>query len=266
MLADGSSVAADFPYFDRPFIAMAHRGGALLPANVARENSIHAFRSAVELGYRHIETDVHATADGVLVAFHDDRLDRVTDHAGLIREVPWSEVREARIGGCDPIPTLDEVLDTFADQCLNIDIKAPGAIAPLVRAINRHRAHDRVCVGSFSESRIREFRRTVGALVATSVARSGVVWTRFAPGLSRVLNDGGVVFQVPVEHVVAGRRVRLVTREFVARAHAAGKLVHVWTIDDPGTMAELIELGVDGLISDRIDVLKDVCAARGLWF
>lgn len=257
--------ARDYAYFDRPFIAMAHRGGALLPVNRDRENSIHAFTTAVDLGFRYLETDVHATSDGVLVAFHDQRLDRVTGATGLIGDRPWREVSHARIGGQDPIPTLDEVLETFREQRINIDIKASAAIAPLVTAINRHRAHDRVCVGSFSESRIRAFRRAAGSRVATSVGRSGVVSTRFVPVLPRRVTSAGVVFQMPVDWAYRGRRVRLVTPQFLARAHAAGKLVHVWTIDDPQTMHELIDLGVDGLISDRIDVLKDVCVERNLW-
>lgn len=257
--------AAAHSYFDTPFIALAHRGGALLPANLHRENSLYAFIRAAELGYRYLETDVHSTADGVLVAFHDDRLGRVTDRAGLIADLPWAEVREARIGGQDPIPTLAELFDAFPGHRFNIDIKAPGAIRPLVRTINEFHAHDRVCVGSFGVDRIREFRRLMGAQVATSLAGPGVAWTRFVPVLPRLLNDPGVVLQIPTSWLIAGREVRLVTRSLVQRAHAAGKLVHVWTIDTAEEMHELIELGVDGLVSDRIDVLKEVCLARGLW-
>lgn len=265
MLQARRPIAADYAYFDRPFIAMAHRGGALLAANLERENTRHAFTEAAALGYDYFETDVHVTADGVLVAFHDDRLDRVTDRPGLIAERTWGEIAAARIGGRDSIPTLAELLETFPDHRFNIDIKAPGAIEPLARTINHHRAHDRVCVGSFGVDRILAFRRLMGTQVPTSVAGPGVAWTRFVPGLPRLLNDAGVVFQMPIDWEIAGRRVRLLTRELVDRAHAAGKLVHVWTIDDPDTMHELIDLGVDGLISDRIDILKEVCLERGLW-
>lgn len=258
-------VAADYAYFDRPFIAMAHRGGALLAANHERENTVHAFAEAAALGYDYFETDVHVTADGVLVAFHDDRLDRVTDRAGLIAELSWAEVGRARVGGVDAIPTLAELLETFPAHRINVDIKAPGAIEPLARTINAHRAQDRVCVGSFGVDRILAFRRLMGTQVPTSMASPGVVWTRFVPALPALLNDAGVVLQVPVDQVIAGRRVRLVTRQLIARAHAAGKLVHVWTIDDPDTMHALLDLGVDGLISDRIDTLKEVCLARGVW-
>ncbi|WP_425309139.1 glycerophosphodiester phosphodiesterase family protein [Ammonicoccus fulvus] len=265
MLQARRPIAADYAYFDRPFIAMAHRGGALLESNLERENTLHAFSEAAALGYRYLETDVHATADGVLLAFHDDRLDRVTDRQGLLAELPWNEVKTARIGGLDAIPTLADLFDAFPEHRINIDIKAPGAIEPLARAINHHRAHDRVCVGSFGVDRIRAFRRLMGTQVPTSVAGPGVAWTRFVPVLPRLFNDAGVVFQMPIDWEIGGRRVRLLTRDLVDRAHGAGKLVHVWTIDDADTMHELIDLGVDGLISDRIDTLKEVCLERGLW-
>jgi glycerophosphoryl diester phosphodiesterase len=257
--------AADHPYFDSSFIALAHRGGALPAANLHSENTLYAFTKASELGFRYLETDVHVTADGVPIAFHDERLDRVTDGTGLVAELPWAEVSRSRIGGQHPIARLAELLEAFPDHRFNIDIKARAAVGPLVRTINEYRAHDRVCVGSFSIDRIREFRRLMGAQVATSVASSGVAWTRFVPFLPRLLNDPGVVLQIPSHWPVTGRSVRLVTPALVQRAHAAGKHVHVWTIDTAEEMHELIDLGVDGLVSDRIDVLKDVCIARGLW-
>ncbi|HYU85192.1 MAG TPA: glycerophosphodiester phosphodiesterase family protein, partial [Kribbellaceae bacterium] len=96
-------------------IAMAHRGGALHPDNVGYENSMKAFAHAVGLGYRYLETDVHATRDGVVVAFHDSSLDRVTDRTGVIADLPWSEVSKARINGHEPIPLLSDLLDRWPD-------------------------------------------------------------------------------------------------------------------------------------------------------
>ncbi len=242
------------------FVALAHRGGARLATNVGRENTLHAFTEATRLGYRHLETDVHTTADGVLVAFHDSVLDRVTDARGTLAELPWSQVRQARIGG-EPIPTLDEVLETFPEAVLNIDIKAAGAVEPLWRTLQHHGASARVCVGSFSCRRLRAFRRLSAGTVATSATSREVLLTRSgAPGLGPA-----VALQVPVEHVVAGRRVRIVTPGLVARAHAAGQQVHVWTIDDVEQMNSLIDLGVDGLVSDAIDTLKAVLIDRGRW-
>jgi len=274
----------DLPFFSPPFLALAHRGGSTYAPNVGRENSLHAFGEAVALGYTHVETDVHATHDGVLVAFHDDRLDRVTDRAGVIAELDHAEVAQARIGGIEPIPTLDEVFEAFPDTFFNIDLKADGAVRPLLAVINRHRAQQRVNVASFSARRLHDFRRLAGSQISTSVSPLGVAWFRMVPTLPRLLSVPGNVLQVPhwtplprtvgalpvglldlARHDIRGDEVRVVTRGLVDAVHAAGKKLHVWTIDDPVEMAELIELGVDGLVSDRIDVLKDVLVERGLW-
>ncbi len=275
---------ADRSFFAQPFLALAHRGGALYPPNVGRENSLHAFGQAVGLGYTHLETDAHATRDGVLLAFHDDRLDRVTDRTGLVAELDYDEVREARIGGTDPIPTMDEVLEAFPATYVNIDIKAAQAIRPLVEVLNRHQAHHRVNVASFSDERLRDFRRIAGTQVSTSVGPLGIGWTRMLPPVAKLVAAPGNALQLPhwidlpevvrslprpllapFAHDLRDGRFRVVTRELVEAAHATGKKVHVWTIDDPAQMHELIDLGVDGLVSDRIDVLKDVLVERGLW-
>lgn len=259
----GGVRAADFPYFDSRFQALAHRGGAGYPANVGRENTLHAFGQAVSLGYRYLETDVHATADGVLVAFHDDDLDALTDASGSIAALPHQEVARARIGGTDPIPTLDELLETFPDARFNIDLKGAGAIRPLARTLAAHRAELRVCVGSFSIERIRAFRRLTGNRVATASSRLGAAWYAYAVGARRFAPSAGVALQIPLR--AFNDRVPLLHRGLVEAAHRAGRAVHVWTIDDADQMDRLIDLGVDGLVSDRIDVLKDVLVSRGLW-
>ena len=129
---------------------MAHRGGAHLPGNEGLENSLVAFANAVSLGYRYLETDVHATADGVLLAFHDHHLDRVTDGRGRVGDLPWNVVRRARIGGREPIPTLEELLGAFPDARVNVDVKHRSAVGPLIDAVRRTDAIERVCVASFS--------------------------------------------------------------------------------------------------------------------
>ena len=155
--------AADYPYFASAPIGLAHRGGALHPDNLGIENTLAAFATAVRLGFRYLETDVHATSDGTVVAFHDEDLDRVTDRTGAIADLPWREVAAARVGGSHPVPTLDELLDGFPTARINIDIKAPGAVAPLWETIRAHAAYDRVCVGSFSGRTLHDFRRLAGA-------------------------------------------------------------------------------------------------------
>lgn len=270
--------AADFPYFDNAGlpIAFAHRGGASLtpgepadpdvagPETVGLENSMVAFQAAVDLGYRYIETDAHATRDGVVVAFHDPTLDRMTGSPGLIRNLTYDDLRHARIGGREPIPTLDELLTTWPHLRLNIDAKAASAVAPLAATIARHRAWDRVCVASFSPRHLRAMRRLLGPRVATAYSSIGVAALRLLPASRlRTLALGGFAqaAQVPVRH----RLIDIVTPAFIERAHQLGKQVHVWTIDDPVEIARLLGLGVDAVISDRIDVLRAVFEARGIW-
>lgn len=263
--------AADLPFFASPFLAFAHRGGGATPADLARENTLHAFTRAVELGFDYLETDVHLTADGVLVAFHDDRLDRVTDAAGMIADLPWSTVRRARIAGADQVPTLAQVFEAVPSARFNIDAKADAAVEPLVELIAEHEAWDRVCVSSFGSARLHRLRRQLrlrlgrGRPVASSVSSVGVAWSRFVPVLPGLVHSTGCAFQVPVRHTIQGRRVEIVTEAFVDRAHRAGQQVHVWTINDGAEMNRLIDLGVDGLISDRLDTLVDVLSRRGLW-
>ena len=258
--------AADFAYFDAPRpIGLAHRGGAKIPANLHRENTMAAFREAVGMGYRYLETDVHATADGVLLAFHDLRLDRVTDRFGRIAELPYAAVESARIHGTEPIPLLSDLLEEFPDARINIDVKAPGAIEPLAELIRAHAAIDRVCVASFSDRRLRAVRRLLGPRLATSAGPAEVAALRLAPGrITGWLRSPAAVLQLPSGHVVGGRRLDLVTPALVDRAHLMGKHVHVWTIDDAAEMHRLFDLGVDGIVSDRIDTLADVLADRGV--
>jgi glycerophosphoryl diester phosphodiesterase len=258
--------AADFAYFDAPPpIGLAHRGGAKLAANLHLENTMAAFREAVRLGYRYLETDVHATADGVLLAFHDSRLDRVTSGTGRVAHLPYAAVREARINGTEEIPRLEQLLEELPGVRLNIDVKAPGAIAPLADVIRAHDAVDRVCVGSFSDRRLRAVRRLVGPRLATSAGPAEVAALRLAPRrLSQWLRSPAAALQVPSHQVVGGRRLELVTPTLLARAHELGKHVHVWTVDDAEEMHRLLDLGVDGIVSDRIDTLAEVFAERGV--
>ncbi len=252
-------------------IAMAHRGGALHPEIPGAENTVHAFRHAVALGYRYLETDVHATSDGVLLAFHDEALDRVTDSFGLLADLTAKEVATARIAKLHAIPTMAELFEEFPGCRFNIDLKSEAAVAPLVDLLDRASAHDRVCVGSFSSRRIRAFRQATGGRVATAAAPAEVLALRSGlPRLGRGSRPAAV--QVPWRH--KRRRLTVTTPQFVRRAHRAGLHVHVWTgdessqwvaVDDAESMDTLLDLGVDGLITDRTDVLKEVLIRRGQW-
>lgn len=254
-------------YLKDGVLAFAHRGGAYHPEIEGLENTLTAFRHAVALGYDYLETDVHTTRDGVLLAFHDDVLDRVTDRVGSICDLDLADIREARIGGREQVPTLLELVEAFPDVSFNVDIKSRGAVDVLAAFVAEHDLWDRMLVGSFSPARIARFRRLTGGRVPTAAQPWEIVAFRLSPtaGVARWIADrvgsGFDAFQVPHRR----KGLRVVTHGFVRRAHAAGKPVHVWTIDDPDEMVELLERGVDGLFTDRTDLLKDVLVARGLW-
>jgi glycerophosphoryl diester phosphodiesterase len=245
-------------------LALAHRGGAAHPEIVGLENTLAAFRHATALGYAYLETDVHATRDGVLLAFHDEALDRVSDTSGGVVHATYDEIRGVRIGGREPVPTLAELLDALPRARFNVDLKADAAVPLLARLIEERGLHDRVLVGSFSRRRLNRFRRLTHGRVATSASPLEVLAFRLLPSgrLADIVTRRRVAaLQVP------HRRgpITVTTAGLIRRAHRAGKHVHSWTIDDPEEMIELLDRGVDGLITDRTDILRDVLAGRGQW-
>lgn len=265
-----TSPRTGFPYLDEVLrspgaaLALAHRGGALHPGSEGLENTLSAFRTSFDLGYRYLETDVQVTTDGVLLAFHDDVLDRVSDARGTISELTHEEVRRALIGGRERVPTLVELFDALPDARFNIDVKSDASVPALVAVLEARGAWDRVLVGSFSPRRTRLVRRLTAGRVATCAHPVEVLLFRLLPSgrLARLLTGGRVVaLQVPHRR----GRLRLVTPGFVRRAHAAGAHVHVWTIDDETEMHQLLDRGVDAIITDRTDILRSVLTERGQW-
>jgi glycerophosphoryl diester phosphodiesterase len=254
---------AAHPFLGHPGpIAFAHRGGA----EIHPENTMVAFASAIALGYRYLETDVHVTADGVLIAFHDDRLDRVTDRRGIVAELPWTEVRRARVAGREPIVAFAELLAAFPDARVNVEPKHDAAVPALVRAIREAGAMERVCVGSFSDRRLAAVREALGPGACTSLGPREILALRLGawgagPLLAGLRRRPGRCVQVPLR----GRGLPLIEPRLIAAAHDLGLPVHVWTVNDPAEMRRLLDLGVDGLMSDVPGVLRDELAARGQW-
>lgn len=250
-------------YFDVPSpVAIAHRGGAW----EGIENSLEAVRRCVDLGYQYIETDVHLSRDGEVIAVHDPSLDRTTDTTGRIRELRWEQIAQARIGRTATIPRLNDLLDEFPDLRFNIDAKVSEVVVPLVHLIQARgqQTAERICLASFSDARLRRLRTLTHGRVATSMGQREVARLRAASFMRtsvRALRFPGQAAQVPA--TFRGRRI--VDRRFVETAHSLGKKVHVWTIDDPAEMTSLLDLGVDGIMTDEPLVLKDVLTARGEW-
>jgi glycerophosphoryl diester phosphodiesterase len=254
----------------RPPVAIAHRGSRLLWP----ENTDIAFTGAHELGYRHFETDLQLTADGELVCFHDDSVDRTTEATGRVDEFTLQELqaldagyRHATPGGPvfrglgAQVPTLEWLLAKFPDVSVVVDLKTDGLAARLASLLDDLGAHERLIVGSFRDERLREFCAQTDNCVPVSsgsaLSRQWVVASQFGRGVTSDVS----ALQLPT-HM---RGVRVVSEKLVDAAHGAGLQVHVWTVNDPSEMTRLLEMGVDGLVTDRPDLLKDVLVERGEW-
>lgn len=262
--------AAAHPYLAGPRPrAYAHRGWHL-DELAGLENTMAAFRRAVDEGFGYLELDVHATADGVAVVHHDRTLDRTTDAAGPIAARTAAELADVRVrGGREPIPHLDVVLTALPGTRVTVELKSGAAVRPVLAVLDRLDAWDRVCLGGYQEAWLQEARRLAradGARLFTSMGQTSVVGLRIRGWAGRdhrvpAPRVRGDLAQLP--HRFGGLTV--VDEAVLRVAHAAGREVHVWTVDDPNEMALLLELGVDGLITDRPDLLRDLLRARGTW-
>jgi len=256
------------PYLSQEHpLRFGHRGSNLLWP----QNTMVAFEWALGLGLRYLETDVHATRDGRVVTFHDDRLEDLTDGRGKVWEHDWEDLRRLDAAyHFDPahghplrgtgvrIPLLEEVLAAFPQCLLNLDLKQDGMEELLAAEIIRLGAEDRVLVGSFHDRRLTRFRRVGRGRVATSAGPAEVLAAMAAARLGRPLRGPADAFQVPER----SGPLRVVGRRFVEAAHAAGKQVHVWVVNDPADMHRLLDLGVDGIVTDRADLLVRVLSER----
>lgn len=250
------------PYLDWPGpIPFAHRGGA----SEAPENTLPAFEHAVDLGFRYLETDVHLSADGVLMAFHDPNLARTCGVDGTIAEMTADELAEVRVDGRASIPLMAELLERFPDVRFNIDCKVDAAVGPLAALVRRLDAVDRVCLGAFSHARLAKLRTLLGPGLLSCMSPREVASLRLA---GRLGGSARRVAQVPVRvgPQTGPRGITVVNPRFVRNAHLRRLPVHVWTIDDPAEMHRLLDIGVDGLMTDRPEVLREVLISRGEWF
>jgi glycerophosphoryl diester phosphodiesterase len=248
-------------YLDQALpLAFAHRGGAAHRP----ENSWAAFEHAVSLGYTHLETDTRATQDGILLAFHDRTLDRVTDRQGRIARMPYTEVSGARIGGTEPIPLIEDLITAWPDLRFNVDLKDVLAIRPMMEVLRRTGAWDRVCVTSFSARRLHAARVLLDRPVCMALSPAGVAALQLTGGLPRFGNaladklarTGVHCAQVPLQ---------IATPSFIRRAHEAGLQVHVWTLNRRPEMERALDLGADGIMTDETVLLRDLLTERGLW-
>ena len=241
-------------YRDAPGpLAVAHRGGA----GLAAENTLEAFRRSHALGVRFLETDVRITRDGHLVAFHDGLLDRVTPLTGRVRAATLAELATTTVQGGGPVLALPELLANFPDSCFTIDVKDPAVVGPLAELINATGAAARVCVAGARGAWLRRLAELTGPELCTALS-----WRDLAHLASR----GGRFTAGGFAHVpLRLGRLPVFRDSLLARAHDAGVRVVVWTVNDNATMHRLLDSGVDGIITDRPDVLREVLIGRGQW-
>lgn len=245
-------------FLDDPPLAFAHRGGSGTAGNIGIENSLAAFAHAYELGYRYLETDVRTSSDGAVYAIHDEALDRLTGSADAVAALTAEALDQQRLDQREPFARLEALYDAFPDARLNIDVKSDDAVEATCAIVAAAGAADRTCLSSFSHARLVRIRQILPD-VATSASAREVACVKFLPRV--LLRPKAVCLQVPARR----GRLRVVTPRLVRKAHALGLQVHVWTIDDADEMHQLLDLGVDGIITDRTDVLKDVLVTRGTW-
>lgn len=244
------------PWFEGPTPrVLAHRG----LATEAPENTLLAFVRALALGVTHLETDVHATRDGVAVLSHDPDLGRLTGMPTEVRSVSLRDLQAIRLADDQQVPTLAEALDAFPETFFNIDIKSDDALQPTITAIRDQKAVRRVLVTSFDDKRR---KAAVEALpgVATSPSSIGVVAAAVASRVPRGV-PGRKALQARALRGVDALQIPerrghflVLTPALVEMAHRHGVEVQVWTVNEPDDMRRLVAMGVDGVFTDRADL------------
>ncbi len=291
------------PWLGRRVLNMAHQGGEL----EAPSDTMYAFKTAVAKGAEVIELDVHAAADGELVVLHDATVDRTTDGTGSVDEMTTEQIKALDaahwfVRGCgtcrdrlEPeyqfrgfatgtlplpnklksfspndfkIPTLREVLETFPDVMINVEIKASAPetapyeyrVASILEEFGRT---DDVIVVSFLDHAIEAFKIYAPTVhTATATVETALFWATTQDQLSGLANERYRALQVPISQ----NDVPVVSRDFVNDAHASGLAVHVWTINDRATMEWLIDIGVDGIMTDKPRLLERVLGEKAVRF
>lgn len=236
----------------------AHRGLAV----DAPENTLLAFVKALSIGVTHLETDVHASADGVAILSHDPDLVRLVGRQAQIADLTAAELARIDLGDGQTFTTLAAALDAFPDARFNIDIKAAAAAGPAAAAIRAAHAENRVAIGSFSKARRLAAVRLLPG-VATSASSGAVFVATWAAAIGlRVVTRTVLrsVDAVQIPEKILG--VRSTSPRVLAALHAAGVEVHIWTINDEPSMTRLLDAGVDGIMTDRADLAVQVLARR----
>ncbi|HVH21118.1 MAG TPA: glycerophosphodiester phosphodiesterase [Pseudonocardia sp.] len=258
------------PYLDGGYPrAYAHRGWHL-DELAGCENTLAAFHRAVREGFGYLELDVHASRDGVPIVHHDALLGRTTDGSGPIAALTAAELAGVRVRGREPLPRLEQVLTELPATRITAELKSGEAVAPVLEVLARTDSWHRVCLGSYHDGWLDRARRLAGPRLCTSLGQASAFGLRSRAWLDGLPWPGPRLPGPPVIGNLAQLprrfgRLTVVDAALLRAAHASGREVHVWTVNDPAEMIELLDLGVDGILSDRPDLLRAVLARRGVW-
>ena len=238
------------PYLDVPGVAIsAHRGGSI----EAPENTIESFEYSIELGSSYIETDVQLSSNGIPYIFHDNDLKRLFGKNIIFNSLHSDEIDELILFDKYKIPTLESTLQKFPDALFQIDVKTDEVVLPTMEVIKKTNSTDKVCIASFSSKRLKQVHKLYPE-ICLSMGPFEVMKLLLASfGLYRRKVPGNCL-QIPIYQY----GIKLVTKRFINYIHSIGLKIHVWTINDEDTMHKLIDLGVDGIITDRPKTLKDL--------
>ncbi len=238
------------------FTGLAHRGGGL----EAMENSVAAFTNAAAMGYDVIETDIQVSRDGTVYIFHDDTLDRTTNGNGPFVEKSDAELAALRLNDGGVIPTLSMMRAAIPHVIFNIDVKTDACITPIASYLNTHGGHDQICLASFSTRRLNAVRALLDQPCTFSGGQADVLRLYLgALGLPMGRPDI-IAAQVPTSHY----GLDIITPRFINHCRRLDIAVHVWTINDADKMRRLLALGVDGIVTDRPSLLKDIALEMGI--
>ena len=238
-------------------VPIAHRGASLL----ASENSFESFRKAFDLGYRVIETDIHSSKDGTAYIFHDITLERLTGENLKISDLKDVDIDSLKINNSSVIPRLSNVFEEFPEGLFNLDAKTWKSTMPIVETIKNMGCRSRVCIGSFNDWRINAIIKELGLETCHSMGTSNVIKFYLGAQLGTEQHFTSQCIQLPIKMF----GISLTTRQVLSYARKLGIKIHFWTVNNPVVMQNLLELNVDGIMTDDCALLKTIMEEKHKW-
>jgi len=238
-------------------IPIAHRGASLL----AGENSFEAFKKANDLGYKLLETDVHGSKDGTAYIFHDESLQRLTGDNKKIYNLRDRDIDSIKINNSTIIPRLSDIFEELPSNFFNLDAKTWQAVAPMAQTIKQTQFQSKVCIGSFNNSRINKILKELGPETCHSMGTSSVLKFYFSAYSGFKLDFSAQCIQLPI----AQFGISLMTQNIIRHAKRLNIKIHFWTVNDAPTIKKLIDLNVNGIMTDDCVLLRKIMLEHGKW-